>query len=64
MLGVKIYKNCDSSLVAHLILHLFILIIFSIFKTVGMRALPAKPFLASKMAEHDVTLTSIVANLS
>ena len=29
-----------------------------------MRALPAKPFLASKIAEHDVTLTSFVANLT
>ena len=29
-----------------------------------MRALLAKPFLASKMPEHDVTLTSFVANLS
>ena len=35
-----------------------------IFKIVGMRALPAKPFLASKTAEHDVTLTSFVAILS
>ena len=29
-----------------------------------MRALPANLFLASKMAEHDVTLTSFVANIS
>ena len=29
-----------------------------------MRGLSAKPFLASKMAEHDVILTSFVANLS
>ena len=29
-----------------------------------MIALPAKPFLAPKMAELDVTLTSFVANLS
>ena len=29
-----------------------------------MRALPAKPFLASKMVVHDVTLTSFMGNLS
>ena len=29
-----------------------------------MEVLQAKPFLASKMGEHDVTLTSFMANLS
>ena len=30
---------------------------FVIFKTVSVTTLPAKPFVGSKMTEHDVTLT-------
>ena len=37
---------------------------FCIFKAVGLTALPAKPFLGPKTAEHDVTLTWFAGNLS
>ena len=55
-----------GSFVALLILCLFYLecLFFVIFKTVSVTALPAKPFIGSKMTEHDVTLTSFVTNLS
>ena len=34
------------------------------FETVGVVLLPANPFFRSKIAEHDVTLTSFLADLS
>ena len=55
-----------GSFIALFILIFFYLeyLFFVIFKTVSVTALPAKPFIGSKMTEHDVTLTSFVTNLS
>ena len=59
----KIFKIRDSSFVAPLILRHFIKTIDCSFKTSPVAAIPVNPYFRSKSAEHDVTLTSFVAEL-
>ena len=61
----KIYKSKlrDSSFVALLIPHHVIRTLDHILKTTPVAAIPVTLYFRSKSAEHDVTLTSLTANL-
>ena len=60
----KISKIRDISFVADSLLSMLFFSIVFIFQNERVTAIPANPYFWPKMAEHDVTLTSLTADLS